>query len=1027
MTMKKNKIILFVTALYASLAYSQSNYYVSPSGHNTNLGTESAPFKTIEKALNSFDGTGGTCYISEGTYHEEISLDGKTNITMRPYNNDTVIIDGTESIPSSGWTTTDGTIYETTITSGNNIWQLFIDDKQQVMARWPNAQFSDKTIYDHKKWAKGTDSGTTNTHIEVDTSNGKPNLANLGVSVQGAMVIANVGNWKTWARTVTSHLAGQNEFDYTTAGSFTDVHNYFYLECKKELIDTNNEWFYDKITKKLYVYGNPAGKTIKGKTQSYAFSFLNASNITIKGLLFFGTTVQFNRSNNVSLQDCNFAYASCSKRMLQNEGTPNTTELMATNLDAIGNHSVVRCLFEYIDGEAIYLQGKDNTVENCYFQYIDYSCASIRFNQNTIVCNGANFKVTQSTMHTVGASETIRGRKKGLEMSYNNVYNTGLVQSDGAVFGAGQGNGVGSRIHHNWVHDSRKGGIRFDAPVGSSALGGKHGVVDHNVVWNCGSGIKMKGDINQIYNNTAFNNNSIDISVLNEQMPSPSTIYSNVTTVTKNNLARQISGNRNNPENLGGDNVIPGIHSNNVHSQTATPYDVIAQLEDAYNYNFMPKSSAVALINQGVTDITSSTDPLTGITSPLTDGSIGLPDVGAYELGGENWTAGIKGWIPKFYPWNVADNITATISDAQVTEGSELAFNLSLNKISGTETTVTLGFQNITAATSDYESTNFQLTIPANITHRNFTIATTDDLDTESNETFIVKILSIDSGTLHNFTDTGIGTIVDNDIQSPSDRNGFVLNPSFELTPNFDKWTYTGNNGAISISNDVAVTNSGTNSAIVQVNTPGSQGSVKLVGTPYSFAGNNIDNINVTVTLRMKVETVTSGKRVKMLLRNAASGSQSSRSKQFSGLTTEWQEFTYTTNFSPASNYQLYLDLNFGEYPGKIYIDHITSTVGGATNLSGSTSSLSVTEHKLNTIAVNAYPNPTNSAVTFISTGAVIKNIDLYNSLGSKIMSHKKIDNSEVSLQLEHLANGIYFARILFQDNSINTLRILKN
>lgn len=644
--MNKRNGLLFVFVLSVVFGFSQTNYYVASTGSDTNSGAEASPFKSIAKALNSFDAFGGTCFIKEGTYHESVTITGKNNITIQPYNGDNVIIDGTMAITTS-WTLDSGTIYVTELTQ--DIWQLFINDEQQVMARWPNAQFTDNSIYDHFNWAKGTNSGTTDTHMQVDTSDGHPSLAVTGIDAQGAMVVANVGNWKTWARTVTSHSAGQNEFDYTQAGSFKNVKNYFYLECKKELIDVNNEWYYDMATKKLYIYGNPSGKTIKGKTQSYAFTFTNSSNITIQGLNFFATTVKFDDSTNGTIDTCNFAFPSCSKRMLKSEDTPETTELLAGGVNATGNFLVKNCLFEHIDGEGIFFEGKNNTLENCYFQYVDYSCASTRWGQSSIINNGEDFTVKQSTFHTMGASQGLQSRKKGFDYSYNDISNTGLAQSDGATLGAGQNNGDGSRIHHNWAHDTRKNGIRFDAPFGQSAIGGTNGVVDHNVVWNCGHGIKMKGDINHIYNNTVFNNTGIDISILNESMVDPNdsnnTLYSNQNTVTRNNLAGQISGHRSNPANTGGMNVIPGIVGANVHSETATPLDVIALLEDPNNNDFRPKASSSILIDQGVVDDTS------GLVPEITTASVGLPDVGAYELGGDNWVPGVT-WTPDFFPWS---------------------------------------------------------------------------------------------------------------------------------------------------------------------------------------------------------------------------------------------------------------------------------------------------------------------------------------------------------------------------------------
>ena len=50
------------------------------------------------------------------------------------------------------WTETENNIFKTTIDTA--IAALFVEDKEMVMARWPNAQFSDKSIYSWDTWLK---------------------------------------------------------------------------------------------------------------------------------------------------------------------------------------------------------------------------------------------------------------------------------------------------------------------------------------------------------------------------------------------------------------------------------------------------------------------------------------------------------------------------------------------------------------------------------------------------------------------------------------------------------------------------------------------------------------------------------------------------------------------------------------------------------------------------------------------------------------------------------------------------------
>ena len=387
--------------------FAQNNYYVSKKGSDLNPGSQSFPFETISKALNSFGALGGNCFIMQGTYHENIIINEKNNITIQPYNNDVVILDGTIEISTSWTQSSENTsIYETILSQ--DIWQLFIDDKQQVMARWPNAQFFDDSIYNLDFWAE-SDVTLDSNGIMNDISFPE-DLASSGINAQGALAIANVGSWKTWVVPITSHTTGSNIFNYEPAPTYLDKHHYYYLEGKIDLLDTQNEWHYNATTKKLSVW-RPTGKDIRGKVQSYVLTMNNCSNITIENLNFFATTISAIGSNNITVNNSSFSFPSCSKRMLGVTSHPLTTEL--SNGQAHGHENqpgrfkFFQCLFEHTDGEAIFLHGQDNIIEDCYFHHIDYSCGSLRYLQNSIINKGPNCTFKNNTVHTTSASSVL--------------------------------------------------------------------------------------------------------------------------------------------------------------------------------------------------------------------------------------------------------------------------------------------------------------------------------------------------------------------------------------------------------------------------------------------------------------------------------------------------------------------------------------------------------------------------------------------------------------------------------------------
>jgi len=78
---------------------SESVFYISPRGDDSNPGTESQPWETIQKACNSL-AAGDTVYVKAGQYNEKITVNvsGTSSggyIVIRNYENDQVIIDGT--------------------------------------------------------------------------------------------------------------------------------------------------------------------------------------------------------------------------------------------------------------------------------------------------------------------------------------------------------------------------------------------------------------------------------------------------------------------------------------------------------------------------------------------------------------------------------------------------------------------------------------------------------------------------------------------------------------------------------------------------------------------------------------------------------------------------------------------------------------------------------------------------------------------------------------------------------------------
>ena len=712
------RLLLTLIFAFSFLQFFSTTYYVAPSssgGSDSNAGTLAAPFETLQYAINQLS-AGDILYIRAGTYRETITIDedGTSGnlITIENYNNEVVTIDGTVDV--TGTWSTYGSVsgaYQLSSYSAD-ITQLFVDDEPMVNARWPNAQFYDDSIFSHSTWAQGDEGDDDNPNsvegsLQIDEDVFDPGSLDLNNSIG----VLNIGSFKTETVKITGHTqnagaddvitygyTGGTDADYST--TYKDKHHYYFFEGKLGFLDTNNEWFHDKTNDILYLYPddglNPSttGRTIKAKTTDYRVTFSGANYITFKGINFFATTIDIQNSDYLSIEECNFYFPSASKRMLgliNGLGSTNVTSLN-NNSD---NNTIKKCLFENAEGEALVIKGDSNTIENNYFHHIDWSASDLNGLMVTMYCTGASNIFTKNTIHTTGASATVLPGTAST-FSYNKVTNTGLLQSDGAVFQGTKNYVEGSNVHHNFIYDTEKYAFRYDAPGGDAAVAGSYGRMHHNVADNT-NGLMIKGNNQIIAHNTVMNtiNNRNDIIILAEDC-------SNTSTWLYNNLAKRIGSHRSSQSfSLSADSPMPigtigyieddngtagnsnddfwrtcvdndvsngwtatvgnGSSQNNIDqinvSRTGLTYN--SDIESLLNYNaadgkseadYVPTNNGT-IVDQGISPTNSvstgasSSDTLDDLVPHTNVGS--NADIGAFEYGATAWSAGID-WTPKF-------------------------------------------------------------------------------------------------------------------------------------------------------------------------------------------------------------------------------------------------------------------------------------------------------------------------------------------------------------------------------------------
>ena len=204
--------------------------YVDPVvGSNTWAGTSSCPKASLEDALN-ISIPGDEIILNSGLYHENVTVNNKDDLLIRAADGAKVVFDGTRSIAEdfgAVWSAADGNgIQEVDLPEAG--WQLFYNYDEQVPARWPNAQFSDETVFNRSYWAEGTLTNSNNAYTqgwltdagpETGVHSGLNETINAtGLDPVGAIAILNLGSFRSNSREITGWNSANGTFSYDPSG-----------------------------------------------------------------------------------------------------------------------------------------------------------------------------------------------------------------------------------------------------------------------------------------------------------------------------------------------------------------------------------------------------------------------------------------------------------------------------------------------------------------------------------------------------------------------------------------------------------------------------------------------------------------------------------------------------------------------------------------------------------------------------------------------------------------------------------------
>ena len=579
-------------------------FYVSPDGQANNTGTIDRPFKSLKQAVLLLQ-PGDVCYIREGVYREQLApfFSGLPNepITIQAYEDEKVIVSG--MMPLSNWEVHEGEIYKTTV-------KMFLNDRNMVLfdgevmdlARWPNNADGNPFTIDALWRQSGTDDWLSHRDIPAfDWTNGV--LWFLGTS-----------RWTSWRRPITQWSPGNKRVYFDLPGGWEGSQHSparegeFYLMNIYEALDAPGEWYFDGLSDLLYFQapGNvdPNTAAVEYRLLDTVINLKDRFYIHIKGVNVIGGGIDMENAQGCVVEDVRIKYG--------NHSIASTSAAFVSDasIKVSGRNNIIRdCHVEQGASYGIHMTGARNRIENCLVHDFDwlggYSCP--------IYIAGTANTVTRTTAFN-GGRDCIRMGGQGHEFSFNDISNSNLINDDCGLLYTCCHDGDGTTIHHNWFHDAESRDTHYKAAGVYLDNDTQTYNVHHNVIWNLewsAVQINWHGWYLNIFNNTLWN---VDHSMA--AWHKEGTYFKDV--LVYNNLS-------NNDEWDGTD----------------------------YQKNMVLDSSPFVSLESGDFQLRYGTQPIDyGIRiSPYTDGFVGgAPDVGAYEFGGESWTAGID-WVPADFDW----------------------------------------------------------------------------------------------------------------------------------------------------------------------------------------------------------------------------------------------------------------------------------------------------------------------------------------------------------------------------------------
>jgi hypothetical protein len=430
-------------------------FTVSPSGKDTNPGTEQAPFATLGKARDALRAAGPGIHrwilLRGGTYFltEPLVLtskDGSAEWSAAP--GETVVISGGRLL--TGWKKGDNGLWTTQVPDGLRFNQLFIDGKRRTRARSPNAgEFFrvDGSLTEDKP-----------TKLKYKEGDLKAEWA-----ARGDVEVIALQKWAELRMPITAVDAAAR-----TATLGGDCHKWiiedharYWVENSPDLLDAHGEWYLDKKT------GVLTYKPLEGEDPTKMTAIAPALD----------HLVRIEGARGLRFENITFSHADWS---MGPKGYSDTQAAVEYNgavraTGAVGC-SFTDCVVSHVGGYGIdFAKGcKENEVVRC--DVTDTGAGGIRIGETSI-------------------------RKDDVDKTVGNIVTDNHIHDIGNVFPAGVAVWVGhsakNQLAHNHIHDTYYSAFSIGWSWGYGPSGAQENVIEQNLVHDIGR--NMLADMGGVY------------------------------------------------------------------------------------------------------------------------------------------------------------------------------------------------------------------------------------------------------------------------------------------------------------------------------------------------------------------------------------------------------------------------------------------------------------------------------------------------------------------------------------------------